>query len=748
MNIKQKLITILLCAGLIPTVAVGAVAYVTISNQLRTNASSQLASIAIKQQQTLENLLQNKQEFVSQIANNYNLQVVLTGYATNKDASDLAAINTVINNEQLADPTDIQSITVANPNGIIFTSTVDGSNGQKLPASIVSQINSGNDNAITISQDPSDGLDKLNITTGISVNNQITDIVNVTWTMTDIVAAVQDYTGLGKTGETIVAAKDAQGNAISLFPLRFNTNAALSTNLNSLRLFDTNPTTYSNVVDYRGQEVTVSVRPIGFANWVIATKMDNKEILAPIAQLRNSLITIILISLLLILAIAWYLALIYSRPILSIARTARLIGQGDLSARTETWQNDEVGTLGTSINAMGQNLSELVSRIEAQRNQLQIILDSITESIVAIDNNGRITNTNRSAAELIATSSKSLVGNRIQDMFRWTKDGKPFDIPYNKPGTTVYSDLQNMVSPNSIHFVKVIVSQIHSAYEHEQSETQAIVTIHDETKSRELEAMKVDFVSMAAHELRTPLAAIRGYMELVRYKEAQHLEQNGKNYINQALKSTKELAGLIDNLLDVTRIERGTLTLHMEVVDIAMNAYQAVQDARFSAEDKQLTLSYSGEQKGCFIIGDEVALHEIVNNLLSNAIKYTPENGKIEVTFSRQDNHFIVSVKDTGFGIPEAALPNLFTKFYRVHGGLSSGSKGTGLGLFISKSIADRHGGTISVTSKEGKGSTFTFRLPIPTQEQIDIFRKQNQSETMKVRRHHGWVTQNINRRG
>ncbi len=747
MSIKPKLITILLCAGLIPTFVVSVVAYMAIGNQLRANASSQLTSIAIKQQETINSLLQNRQEQVSQFSNAYNLQVALANYTAQHDTVDLATINDVIQQQQLTDPTDIQSISIATPDGKILASTVNGRTGESMSSQIVSLINSGNDNASAVLQDPSDGLDKLNIATTITVNDKVAAILNVRWTLSDIIAVVQDYTGLGQTGETIVAYKNDAGHAIAAFPLRFNTNAALSANLDSLRLFDNqNGTTYSGVRDYKGSAVTVSAHPIGIANAVIATKMDNKEILAPVEQLKNVLVTITIVSMLLIIATASYLAVLFTRPILSIARTASQIGQGYLSARTDVHQNDELGALGKSINAMGQNLNGLVTNIQAQRNQLQIILDNTQESIIAIGSDGKILLANQAAGGLAAQHAAGLVQKKIQDVFQWTKDGQNFEVSYDKPGTNVYENLQFTSPPKSIHYVNIVVSQVSSSSSQGQSGARAIVTIHDETKSRELEAMKVDFVSMAAHELRTPLAAIRGYLELLRYKEITNLQDEGRNYVGQALVSTQELGVLINNLLDVTRIERGTLTLSMEEVDLADSVHRAVQGARFSAQEKNITITYVGDEKGCSVVGDSVALHEIINNLLSNAIKYTPEGGEILVTFGKEDGNYKVSVNDTGVGMPKSALPNLFTKFYRVHGGLDSGSTGTGLGLFISKSIAERHGGTISVQSEEGVGSTFTFTIPELTPEKLEEVKKQHQTDNLTVRRHRGWVTQNISR--
>lgn len=273
------------------------------------------------------------------------------------------------------------------------------------------------------------------------------------------------------------------------------------------------------------------------------------------------------------------------------------------------------------------------------------------------------------------------------------------------------------------------------------------MTIHDETKSRDLDNMKVDFVSMAAHELRTPLAATRGYLELISFKEGENVAPDVKNYLQQALKSTAELGSLIDNLLGVTRIERGTLTLRPEKVDIAADVQQAIRNATFTANDKRIALSYDGPTSGCFVIADQIALHEVINNLINNAIKYTNSGGSVSVLLGREAKSYVIRFKDTGIGIPKQSLANLFTKFYRVHGGLNSGSTGTGLGLFISKSIIERHGGTITVESEEGVGSTFTVTIPVLDEAKLAALEADKQKKhTPTTRGNRGWTTKNITR--
>lgn len=735
MKLGQKLVGLLLLIGLVPTLTVSAVAYITISNQLEKTTTDQLTSIAIKQEQKISSLLQRKQEEVTKLSNRFDFQVALAQYIASNREADKATIVSILEAKKIEVP-DIQAITLANAQGKVLASTLAQQNGTTTVA-LPTQ-------GITIQEDTRDGLNKLYVTTSVSVNKKDAATLAVVFRTDDIVAAIQDYTGLGETGETVITQNDAKGNAVSLFPLRFNTDAALKTKLNSLNL--QNNSTYGVATDYRKQRVLTSSRSIGFANWTIGTKIDEKEAFEPIAQLRNSLITIVIISSVIITVIALYLGRFIARPIVTVARIAQQIGRGDLSAHVDIHRSDEIGTLADSVNSMGQSLKGFIGRVETQRNRLQIILDSTTESILAIDRSGTVIIANQATSELTQHSLTDIVGKQISGLFNWKHDDQPFEVPYEVPETSVYPNLQYVDSVGTVHFVKLIVARVASKTQDENA-AQTIITIHDETKSRELEDMKIDFVSMAAHELRTPLAAIRGYLELIAFKTSRRPNPDTEvdGYIKQSLKSATELGGLINNLLDVTRIERGTLTLTMEKTDIAAAISDAVKDLSFSAKEKNIAVTYSGPPSGLQAIADHLAIREVINNLLTNAVKYTQPNGSVAISIEREDDMYLVHVKDTGLGIPRQALPHLFTKFYRVHGGLDSGSTGTGLGLFISKSIIERHNGSISVESEEGKGSTFTFSIPVLDEKRLAALQSEQSNEAV-MRRHRGWVTKNIAR--
>lgn len=728
--------------GLFPTLVVSLVAYITISSELTLKTADQIVSVASKQEQNINGMLQKRQEEAIEVANKYDLQTTLGEYLGSGGKQGRERLNGILLDKKVASP-DIQTMYLSNLDGKVIATTMTGGEGTQLSAQDY-QLAEGQETATTVREDARDGIDKLYITTKVSVNKQPAAYLSVIFRIDDIVAAVQDYTGLGATGETVVAEKDQSGNAISLFPLRFDTDAALKVKLNSLNLFSGFPGGYKEQTDYRGKKVIVAAKSIGFADWIIATKIDTTEALAQSEQLRNSLLFLVVVTSLAIVVIALYFTRFFTRPILRIAQAAQLIGHGDLETRINMQRRDEIGTLASSINAMGSSLKDFVASIELQRHRLEIILNSINESILAIDKQGRIIIANQAASELTQLHMEAIVGKNINEIFTWLQDAQPFPIDYSLPGTKAYAELQYTNSLGITHYVRLIVAKVSG--EQEQKAAQTIVTIHDETKSRELENMKVDFVSMAAHELRTPLAAIRGYLELINFKAGLNISEDTDKYLKQALKGTSELGGLINNLLDVTRIERGTLALNWEKLDLAACVKHGVQDIRFTAEDKKIKISYNGPNEGWYIIGDQIAIQEVIDNLVSNAVKYTNEGGSVDVSFEQEGDKYMVRVKDTGIGIPQQAQSNLFTKFYRVHGGLNSGSTGTGLGLFISKSIIERHHGTIGFTSEEGVGSTFTFNLPVFDEVQFEKLQAKTQPEVKTSRRQRGWTTKNITR--
>jgi methyl-accepting chemotaxis protein len=339
MNIRQKFITSLLSIGLIPTLIVGIVSFITISNQLNQRTASQLASIDIKQQQAISSLLQTKQQDLIKLAEEYDFQIALQQYLTAKTAANQTAVVNILDSK-LSTVSGLSVIHVADQNNTVIASTDPAQENQKLPGQ-------GSPNGtyqgpdITIVSDPSSGLAELSITTSLTINNLYPATLREIFSVSNLEAALSDYTGLGSTGETVITEPSASGQQLALFPLRFNQSPVNVTPFSVSK--------NGAITNYKGRQVMVSSRPIGFSDWTISTMIDNKEALAPISDLGNALIVIFLASSLAITLLAWYLARIFTEPIRRIADASRRIGQGDFNVVVDVHASDEIGALARSV---------------------------------------------------------------------------------------------------------------------------------------------------------------------------------------------------------------------------------------------------------------------------------------------------------------------------------------------------------------------------------------------------------------
>lgn len=232
------------------------------------------------------------------------------------------------------------------------------------------------------------------------------------------------------------------------------------------------------------------------------------------------------------------------------------------------------------------------------------------------------------------------------------------------------------------------------------------------TKLKEIDKMKDTFISMASHELRSPLTAIKGYLDLLKNKKDLTLDKESSHYIENTLLSAQRLDNLVEDILEVSRIEGNRLPLEMIVFDPNTVISQSIEEMRSQALEKSLTLSFHPSETSVRIKADVDRLKQVLINLISNAIKYT-EKGSVEVSTAVKKENFLITVADTGIGISSEDQTKLFQKFYRVKNEYTSDIIGTGLGLWIVLEIIKRMQGKITVESIQGVGSHFTIHFPI-----------------------------------
>jgi len=253
--------------------------------------------------------------------------------------------------------------------------------------------------------------------------------------------------------------------------------------------------------------------------------------------------------------------------------------------------------------------------------------------------------------------------------------------------------------------------------------TQSALAIHNarlfreiEDKSRQIEAAnchKSEFLANMSHELRTPLNAIIGFSEVLQEKLFGELNEKQAEYTEDILTSGQHLLSLINEILDLSKVEAGRMELELSPFDLPLAIDNARTFVRERAVKHGITLDVDVDERLGEYLGDERKIKQILLNLLSNAVKFTPEGGRISITANKTENGAEISVSDTGIGIPPAEQPTIFEEFRQVGGDYAHKKEGTGLGLTLAKKFVELHGGKIWVESELGKGSTFTFTLPI-----------------------------------
>ncbi|TSC57171.1 MAG: multi-sensor signal transduction histidine kinase, partial [Candidatus Peregrinibacteria bacterium Greene0416_62] len=243
--------------------------------------------------------------------------------------------------------------------------------------------------------------------------------------------------------------------------------------------------------------------------------------------------------------------------------------------------------------------------------------------------------------------------------------------------------------------------------------TGGLAVFQDVTEERQLDYMKSEFISLASHQLRTPLSAILWYIELLEEKKGTQLNTEQRSYIHEMHTSAQRMSGLIDALLQVSRLEGGGIRPTQKTVDLEQFLRDIAEESKALAKDSSIALALRTSGRSVKVKTDAMLLAVVMQNILSNAVKYSKDGGQITISLQTVRGFAEIIVEDNGIGIPKSEQQHLFQKLFRANNVHKVDATGSGLGLYISKMVMETLGGSVSLKSKEGKGTTVTVRLPV-----------------------------------
>jgi PAS domain S-box-containing protein len=381
----------------------------------------------------------------------------------------------------------------------------------------------------------------------------------------------------------------------------------------------------------------------------------------------------------------------------------------------------------------GSEVTQLAAQLSEVSNKSDIVINAIADGVVAIDQVGLIQLINPAAQVLLGWPGKDAIGLDYRSVVKLT-DTKGNPVPEDfSPIRQVLmthkqisnNDLELKTKSGKIVLISLIVSPVGDGI----TSNGAIAVFRDITREKEEERQKAEFISTASHEMRTPVAAIEGYLGLAMNPSTATIDDKARSYLQKAHESTQHLGRLFQDLLTVSKSEDARLVPRPVVIDLISLTREIVSSLMQKSKDKGVFLSFAPNENDVdgnrhitpvyYTYADQDQLREVLNNLVDNAIKYTKQ-GTVSVDVTGDNEAVTVKITDSGIGIPPEDVPHLFQKFYRVDNSDTREIGGTGLGLYISRRLIEANNGHIGVNSTYGKGSIFYVQLPRISHDQAN----------------------------
>ncbi|WP_429157900.1 two-component system histidine kinase PnpS [Desulfitispora alkaliphila] len=426
------------------------------------------------------------------------------------------------------------------------------------------------------------------------------------------------------------------------------------------------------------------------------------EIEQTITKINETIFATFGIALMIFVLLSYRISAIITKPLEDLTFSAKRIALGNLNHRAHSYSGGEIGDLSNALNFMAESLQEKIKESDTQKHKLEAVIAHMTSGLIVVDKWGTITLVNEAAENLLQVKQERIIGKSSLALMR------DFSIQQKlekciKQGNVVNDEI-TLTDPEL--YLQVFIAPIYKGKE----VSEAVLVFTDITSVRQLENMRSQFVANVSHELRTPLTGIKGFVETLQSGAAEN-PQTRDRFLSIIATETERLNRLINDILELSRIEATKTQVTLTPVKIHSVAQEVVHQLEGEAKKRQVDIrNIISPEMLC--LGDRDGLKQIFINLLSNGIKYSSPQSDVLIQALERPNDILVSIEDTGIGIPKDDLPRIFERFYRVDKARSRQRGGTGLGLSIVKHLVESYGGKIWAESCEGKGSTFHFTLP------------------------------------